>query len=230
MRRVRVTTALFVCLTGFAQADTFVVPLEVSRVYTMGQQVPFEFDLGVALLQVHEVRFTCEGSITAGVDYWGDPFSWCFQAWLRADPGYWVANGPYAGATTWPMPEPFSGESEFRPLGGGTTWDFLLDGHATGWVELPVLYFIPETPPQQVPYGFLHTASLIIEAEPVLLGDFEPDGDVDFYDFAVLALAWRSSSGNGNWNPDCDISSPNDDLIDERDLAVLVNTWLAGVQ
>lgn len=57
-------------------------------------------------------------------------------------------------------------------------------------------------------------------------GDFEPDGDVDLYDFAVLGSAWRSISGDGNWNPACDIFDPNDNIIDTRDLAVFANNWL----
>ena len=62
------------------------------------------------------------------------------------------------------------------------------------------------------------------------VGDFEPDCDVDLYDFAVLALAWQSSPGSGNWNPACDISDPNDSIIDERDLDVLTENWLIGVE
>lgn len=61
-------------------------------------------------------------------------------------------------------------------------------------------------------------------------GDFEPDGDVDFYDFAVFAPAWKSSGGGGNWNPDCDISNPNDGVIDELDLAVFAENWLASAK
>ena len=61
------------------------------------------------------------------------------------------------------------------------------------------------------------------------LGDFEPDGDVDFSDFAIFASAWRSSEGDGNWNPACDISDPNDDVINELDLAVFTENWLAGL-
>ncbi|MHC4575530.1 MAG: C10 family peptidase, partial [Planctomycetota bacterium] len=64
-------------------------------------------------------------------------------------------------------------------------------------------------------------------AQPeLILGDFEPDCDVDFHDFAVLALAWRSGEGDGNWNPACDISAPKDGLIDEWDLDVLTENWL----
>ena len=62
-----------------------------------------------------------------------------------------------------------------------------------------------------------------------LLGDFVcPDG-VDFIDFAVLALAWGSEQGDGNWNPDCDISEPKDNVIDTLDLAAFSYNWLGGL-
>jgi len=63
-----------------------------------------------------------------------------------------------------------------------------------------------------------------------LIPDFVLPRGVDFGDFAVLATAWRSSPGDGSWNPICDISDPNDDVIDERDLDVLTTYWLAGVK
>jgi len=61
-------------------------------------------------------------------------------------------------------------------------------------------------------------------------GDFEPDCEVDFYDFAVLALAWLSSPSDGNWNPDCDIHDIAEPVIDMRDLAVFVENWLTIVE
>jgi hypothetical protein len=57
-------------------------------------------------------------------------------------------------------------------------------------------------------------------------GDFEPDGDVDLYDFAILASAWLSTPDDNNWNATCDISDPNDNVINMRDLAVFANNWL----
>ncbi len=61
----------------------------------------------------------------------------------------------------------------------------------------------------------------------VARGDLEPDGDVDFVDFSALALAWLTTPGEPNWNPVCDISNPNDDVIDGLDLAVFANDWLS---
>ena len=64
----------------------------------------------------------------------------------------------------------------------------------------------------------------------VIPGDFQPDGYVDMYDFAILASAWRSIQGLPNWNQNCDISLPADDIIDVSDLKFLAENWLEGVQ
>ena len=61
-------------------------------------------------------------------------------------------------------------------------------------------------------------------------GDFVSPYGVDFLDFAVLGLAWYSQPGDGNWNAICDISEPNDNVIDELDLEVFAENWLAGVE
>ena len=39
-----------------------------------------------------------------------------------------------------------------------------------------------------------------------------------------------SEVGYSNWDPNCDISEPNDNVIDERDLAVFCESWLAGIR
>jgi sugar lactone lactonase YvrE len=58
--------------------------------------------------------------------------------------------------------------------------------------------------------------------------DLTGDWFVDFKDFARLANAWRSTSGSLNWDPCCDISSTTGDgVIDEKDLYVLCDNWLA---
>lgn len=63
-----------------------------------------------------------------------------------------------------------------------------------------------------------------------LIHDFVPSRGVDFCDFAVLARAWGSSPGDDNWNQICDISDPNDDIINESDLDVFIEYWLSGVE
>jgi len=59
-------------------------------------------------------------------------------------------------------------------------------------------------------------------------GDFEPNGEVNFDDFAVMAAAWLTKDGQGRYNPACDISIPPDGSIDMLDLLVFVDNWLAA--
>ncbi|MHC4265710.1 MAG: hypothetical protein ACYSUK_07245 [Planctomycetota bacterium] len=61
-----------------------------------------------------------------------------------------------------------------------------------------------------------------------LIPDFVPEFGVDLNDFAVLASAWKTTPGDDNWNPICDISEPKDGVIDENDLEILTIYWLAG--
>ena len=57
-------------------------------------------------------------------------------------------------------------------------------------------------------------------------GDFIcPDG-VNMLDFAILGDAWFSDPNMGNWDPACDISEPNDNIIDGSDLEVFGGNWL----
>jgi hypothetical protein len=58
------------------------------------------------------------------------------------------------------------------------------------------------------------------------VGDFDTDCSVDLYDFAILAHAWMTSSGEPNYNRICDISVPRDRTIDEYDLARFCDDWL----
>jgi hypothetical protein len=72
----------------------------------------------------------------------------------------------------------------------------------------------------------LTVCHIVLEA---IVGDLYDDGQVDFRDFAVLASAWLSRQGDDNWTPACDISQPGDNVINEMDLAVFADNWLAGL-
>ncbi len=50
----------------------------------------------------------------------------------------------------------------------------------------------------------------------------------DFNDFAFLASAWLTQKGEPDYNPNYDISDPEDGVIDELDLAVFCENWLEG--
>ena len=86
------------------------------------------------------------------------------------------------------------------------------------WPVLAVIMFIA------IPWAFGFTAI----AGSVISGDFEPDNDVDGADFAVLAAAWQTHSGEVGWNHLCDISDPNDGVIDMFDFLVFARHWLAN--
>jgi hypothetical protein len=58
-----------------------------------------------------------------------------------------------------------------------------------------------------------------------IIGDFEPDGDIDLQDFAQLARAWQTKAGQANWNAACDISGPADGVIDLSDLLAFARSW-----
>jgi len=57
-------------------------------------------------------------------------------------------------------------------------------------------------------------------------GDFEPDGDVDFFDYAFFSSAWLTEPPNPNYKTECDIYDPTDNFIDANDLDVFTENWL----
>ena len=76
-----------------------------------------------------------------------------------------------------------------------------------------------------IPWAFGFT----VVADSVISGDFEPDNDVDWADFAVLSKAWQTHSNNALWNNSVDISDPNDGVIDIFDLFALAQHWLGTI-
>jgi len=62
------------------------------------------------------------------------------------------------------------------------------------------------------------------------LGDFDNQCDIDFADYALLALSWLADEGQPAYNPVCDISSPANFYIDLWDLRVFVSNWLIDIE
>ena len=62
----------------------------------------------------------------------------------------------------------------------------------------------------------------------VYAGDLKYPYGVNSVDFAVLGDAWMSGVGDLNWDAGCDISEPEDEVIDWLDLGVFVGNWLEG--
>jgi hypothetical protein len=75
-------------------------------------------------------------------------------------------------------------------------------------------------------FVFIPALSCLVGPRP---GDFEPDGDVDFDDLAVLAAAWSTLDGHPAYNPLCDMNNPPDSEIDILDLLVFAENWLRGL-
>jgi hypothetical protein len=56
--------------------------------------------------------------------------------------------------------------------------------------------------------------------------DFDRNEIVNFLDYAKLAAAWLTHSGQPNYDPNCDISIPRNNIIDVKDLARFCDDWL----
>jgi hypothetical protein len=212
-----------------AHAKIYLISIPVTGPYTTGQSKSFTINLGESLSQINEVRFICNGSVTAGLSYYWEPYSDHFYGFFSTDPGYMTARCPNAGQAAYPSPEPFSANVVFQP-NIGATWDFLLDGQAVGSVSLSGIAFIPEFPPMTYPTGYVSSAQIRIDADPVnipiIVGDFDHSGIVNFIDFRIFASTWMRQLGDPLYNADCDISVPNDNIIDIFDFAVLAENWL----
>jgi len=68
-----------------------------------------------------------------------------------------------------------------------------------------------------------------IECTESIAGDLDGDCMVNMDDLEVLISAWLSTSGDGNWNADYDISLPPDNVINLKDFAVYAENWLTGI-
>jgi len=60
--------------------------------------------------------------------------------------------------------------------------------------------------------------------EPII-GDFVQNCSVDIFDLVAFSNAWLSRLGEPDWCGQCDISDPEDDLINELDFAPFANHW-----
>lgn len=78
------------------------------------------------------------------------------------------------------------------------------------------------------PYATIGSAGFDLDAVGALhmrTGDFDESGGVDETDLAIISDAWMSRTGDARWNQWCDISDPNDGVIDVRDFGVFVRQW-----
>ncbi len=85
-----------------------------------------------------------------------------------------------------------------------------------------IVYYLPGTTGWGASYGGLPT-----EPWPLLPADVDTDGQVNYPDFAIFALAWQSLLGEPDYNPVCDFVV--DDEINVNDLLVLSDNWLGRI-
>jgi hypothetical protein len=62
-----------------------------------------------------------------------------------------------------------------------------------------------------------------------VFNDFVCPYGITLTDFAALAAVWLSEPNQPNWDPLYDISEPNDGVINEKDLKILMDDWLTGL-
>jgi len=62
------------------------------------------------------------------------------------------------------------------------------------------------------------------------LADFEPDGDVDIYDYARISSAWKTEPNDSGWDSIYNLSGSSDNTIDFRDLVEFFGEWLTDTE
>lgn len=77
------------------------------------------------------------------------------------------------------------------------------------------------------PSGFDIFVAKIIKT---YIGDFDKNCRVDMTDFADLAIAWLSEVGGPQWNPECNISEPEDSTINFKDFSDFAEHWMEGIE
>jgi hypothetical protein len=112
-------------------------------------------------------------------------------------------------------------------------------GHNSGWqesatyedtgLEPDTLYTYIVTARDASPNHNTTAPSQVYSARTFLAGDFEPDNDVDFDDYARFASHWPGAAyADNDSGSEADIDGDGD--IDLEDLAILVGNWLGTVE
>jgi len=118
-----------------------------------------------------------------------------------------LANDPCSGATY----DPNNDGGPIESLGVHEHWNNATDKQYTRDLD-------PE-----------NGTGIELSTEVPASGDFDDSNGVDFPDFATFAAAWGTVKGEGNFDPNCDISIPSDGVIDVLDLAEFSKYWLNGI-
>jgi hypothetical protein len=100
----------------------------------------------------------------------------------------------------------------------------VVNSYANGTHGDPLLWTDATAPTIWLSKSVMNFKMTGLTAEQIT-GDFEPDCDIDLFDFSILANSWLTGSGGPLFNPDCDISMPADGVINESDLEVFCTSW-----
>ena len=78
--------------------------------------------------------------------------------------------------------------------------------------------------------GFVPSMKLIGEVliDP-LVGDFDTTCDVKLPDLAILSQAWHTSSGDANYDAECDLTTTKG-MVNVLDLVIFADQWLKTYQ
>ena len=159
MKRCIVYSIAFLISSAISYADIYQIPLDVNGYYEFHDSISFNIDLGTQLTEVHDVRFNCSGDVAA-IDAPG-----LFECTFFAGAAKWqhaYTDVIYSASFT-----PFTCDNIPFISSNSATWDFLLDGEASGYMRLITnIIYIPEFPPEHI-YGNIYSASLSINATPV---------------------------------------------------------------
>ncbi|MBN1844755.1 MAG: hypothetical protein JW810_03660 [Sedimentisphaerales bacterium] len=155
-----------------------------------------------------------------------DPNNW-YNVWLRIDntedtTEVWFHGEPWVPADAGDSLHNVAGETVFTFRNGGGSSNL-------------VTFYIKTGSGNSENSGPLYIDDIYLEDTDALNldnptrcpADFEPDGDVDLHDYAVLAAAWSSRPGDDRWNALCELAGGGDPVIDLADLRVFCQWWLA---
>jgi hypothetical protein len=152
------------------------------------------------------------------------------------------ANAPAPNPMTWiDLPHPTSSTSITMTATAasdrsGVEYYFACTsggGHDSGWQDSPsyedtdlnpnTIYTFTVTARDKNPNHNTTSPSQPYSATTFLAGDFEPDSDIDFADYAVFASLWGKTGGCECIRADFN----GDQKIDFEDLSILLANWLA---
>jgi hypothetical protein len=133
-------------------------------------------------------------------------YTWSFGAGAS---DFWLVKTDSSGNMQWN--QTYGGASSDAALcvvqtgDGGYALVGSTDSFGAGWTDFWLVKVAPDTIP----------------------GDFDGDGDVDRYDFGILAGAYGSKIGDPNWNAVCDLDRDGD--VDRYDFGTFAGNYGKGV-